>query len=193
MRIEAVRGDITNQEVDAVVNAANSGLLGGGGVDGAIHRAAGPRLLQACRELRATELPDGLPVGEAVATPDFDLPARWVIHAVGPNRHAGQTDPALLRAAFRSSLELAQELGCRSVAVPAISAGVYGWDAESVARAAVAEARALAARADTASGVEVCGTDVVDAAAAQPGGLQLVRFVLFSERLLRAFRVALDA
>lgn len=93
MRIEAVRGDITTQEVDAIVNAANSGLLGGGGVDGAIHRAAGPRLLQACRELRATSLPDGLPVGEAVATPGFDLPARWVIHTVGPNRHAGQTDP----------------------------------------------------------------------------------------------------
>ncbi|WP_147681033.1 O-acetyl-ADP-ribose deacetylase [Actinomyces ruminicola] len=193
MRIEAVHGDITTQEVDAVVNAANSGLLGGGGVDGAIHRAAGPRLLQACRELRATSLPDGLPVGEAVATPGFDLPARWVIHTVGPNRHAGQTDPALLRAAFRSSLELAQELGCRSVAVPAISAGVYGWDADAVARAAVVEARALAARADTASGVEVCGTDVVDAAAAQPGGLELVRFVLFSERLLRAFQTALDA
>ncbi|MDO4901934.1 O-acetyl-ADP-ribose deacetylase [Actinomyces sp.] len=193
MRIEAVRGDITTQEVDAVVNAANSGLLGGGGVDGAIHRAAGPRLLQACRELRAAELPDGLPVGEAVVTPGFDLPACWVIHTVGPNRHAGQTDPALLRAAFRSSLELAQELGCRSVAVPAISAGVYGWDVDAVARAAVAEARALAARADTASGVEVCGTDVVDAAAAQPGGLELVRFVLFSERLLRAFQAALDA
>ncbi|RAX19830.1 MULTISPECIES: O-acetyl-ADP-ribose deacetylase [unclassified Actinomyces] len=193
MRIEAVRGDITTQEVDAIVNAANSGLLGGGGVDGAIHRAAGPRLLQACRELRATSLPDGLPVGEAVATPGFDLPARWVIHTVGPNRHAGQTDPALLRAAFRSSLELAQELGCRSVAMPAISAGVYGWDADAVARAAVTETRALAARADTTSGVEVCGTDVVDAAAEQARGLELVRFVLFSDRLLRAFQAALDA
>ncbi|MBE6474881.1 MAG: O-acetyl-ADP-ribose deacetylase [Actinomyces succiniciruminis] len=193
MRIEAVRGDITTQEVDAIVNAANSGLLGGGGVDGAIHRAAGPRLLQACRELRATSLPDGLPVGEAVATPGFDLPARWVIHTVGPNRHAGQTDPALLRAAFRSSLELAQELGCRSVAMPAISAGVYGWDADAVARAAVTEARALAARVDTTSGVEVCGTDVVDAAAEQARGLELVRFVLFSDRLLRAFQTALDA
>ncbi|CED90893.1 O-acetyl-ADP-ribose deacetylase [Actinomyces succiniciruminis] len=193
MRIEAVRGDITTQEVDAIVNAANSGLLGGGGVDGAIHRAAGPRLLQACRELRATSLPDGLPVGEAVATPGFDLPARWVIHTVGPNRHAGQTDPALLRAAFRSSLELAQELGCRSVAMPAISAGVYGWDADAVARAAVTEARALAARTDTTSGVEVCGTDVVDAAAEQARGLELVRFVLFSDRLLRAFQTALDA
>ncbi|MBM6980514.1 MAG: O-acetyl-ADP-ribose deacetylase [Actinomyces succiniciruminis] len=193
MRIEAVRGDITTQEVDAIVNAANSGLLGGGGVDGAIHRAAGPRLLQACRELRATSLPDGLPVGEAVATPGFDLPARWVIHTVGPNRHAGQTDPALLRAAFRSSLELAQELGCRSVAMPAISAGVYGWDADAVARAAVTEARALAARTDTTSGVEVCRTDVVDAAAEQARGLELVRFVLFSDRLLRAFQTALDA
>ncbi len=100
MRLEAVHGDITTQEADAVVNAANSALLGGGGVDGAIHRAAGPRLLQACRELCATELP----VGQAVATPGFDLSARWVIHAVGPNRHAGQGDPALLRA-FRVALD----------------------------------------------------------------------------------------
>ncbi len=104
MRLEAVHGDITTQEVDAVVNAANSTLLGGGGVDGAIHRAAGPRLLQACRELCATELPYGLPVGQAVATPGFDLSARWVIHAVGPNRHAGQGDPALLLA-FRVVLD----------------------------------------------------------------------------------------
>ncbi|MDU0347913.1 O-acetyl-ADP-ribose deacetylase [Actinomyces sp. MRS3W] len=193
MRIEAVRGDLTTEEVDAIVNAANSGLLGGGGVDGAIHRAAGPRLLQACRELRSTTLPDGLPVGEAVATPGFDLPARWVIHTVGPNRHAGQTDPSLLRAAFRSSLELAQELGCRSVALPAISAGIYGWDADAVAQAAVAEARALAARADTVSGMQVCGTDVVDAAQEQTGGLELVRFVLFSDRLLAAFQKALAA
>ena len=110
MGIEAVLGDITLQEVDAVVNAANSSLLGGGGVDGAIHRAAGPRLLEACRSLRATRLPDGLPVGQAVATPGFDLPATWVIHTVGPNRHAGQSDPALLRSAFDTSLETAQGL-----------------------------------------------------------------------------------
>ena len=126
MRIEAVIGDITTENVDAIVNAANSTLLGGGGVDGAIHRAAGPRLLEACQKVRATELPDGLPVGRAVATPGFDLPATWVIHTVGPNRHAGEDDPVLLRACFDGSLELAIQLGCSSIALPAVSAGVYG-------------------------------------------------------------------
>mgnify|MGYP002755869189 CR=1 FL=1 len=155
MGIEAVLGDITLQEVDAVVNAANSSLLGGGGVDGAIHRAAGPRLLEACRSLRATRLPDGLPVGQAVATPGFDLPATWVIHTVGPNRYAGQSDPALLRSAFDTSLETAQGLGCSSVALPAVSAGAYG-----------------------------IGTG-------QEGPLRLIRFVLFSPALLRAFERAL--
>ena len=138
MRIEAVVGDITTEKVDAIVNAANSTLLGGGGVDGAIHRAAGPRLLEACRELRATDLPDGLPVGHAVATPGFDLPATWVIHTVGPNRHAGEDDPALLRACFDSSLALAVDLGCTSIALPAVSAGVYGWPITRVAEIAVA-------------------------------------------------------
>src|SRR3954451_11776103 len=95
-RIELIKGDITSLKVDVVVNAANSSLLGGGGVDGAIHRAAGPELLAACRGLRRTTLPDGLPVGAAVAPPGFRLPARWVVHTVGPNRHAGQTDPVLL-------------------------------------------------------------------------------------------------
>ncbi|MDO4887749.1 MAG: O-acetyl-ADP-ribose deacetylase [Actinomycetaceae bacterium] len=183
MKIEAMRGDITTQEVDAVVNAANSSLLGGGGVDGAIHRAAGPRLLDACRELRRTSLPEGLPVGQAVATPGFELPARWVIHTVGPNRHAGQTDPALLRSAFDSSLALAVSLGCRSVAVPAVSAGVYGWDADEVARTAVASARALAADLDDAAGLD-------DGGAGAPV-LDLVRFVLFGERVEAAFLAAL--
>ena len=96
MQIEAVRGDITRERVDAIVNAANSALLGGGGVDGAIHSAAGPALLAECRELRRTALPDGLPVGQAVATGAGELPARWVIHTVGPNAHRGQTDPGLL-------------------------------------------------------------------------------------------------
>lgn len=126
MRIEAVVGDITTEKVDAIVNAANSTLLGGGGVDGAIHRAAGPGLLDACQKVRDTELPDGLPVGRAVATPGFDLPAAWVIHTVGPNLHAGEDDPALLRACFDSSLELAIQLGCAGIALPAVSAGVYG-------------------------------------------------------------------
>src|SRR4051794_3392748 len=100
MRIEAVQGDITAQDVDVVVNAANSSLLGGGGVDGAIHAAAGPELLDACRERRRTPLRDGLRVGDGVAPAGFRLPARWVVHTVGPNRHAGQTDPALLASCF---------------------------------------------------------------------------------------------
>src|SRR4051794_15541528 len=103
MRIEAVAGDITRQQVDAIVNAANSSLLGGGGVDGAIHAAAGPRLLEECRALRRTAYPQGLPVGDAVATDGYDLPARWVIHTVGPNRHRGQTRPELLASCFRRS------------------------------------------------------------------------------------------
>ncbi len=165
--IECVRGDITTEAVDAIVNAANSSLLGGGGVDGAIHRAAGPGLLGACREVRRLRYPDGLPVGDAVATPAFALPCRWVIHTVGPNRHAGQTDPALLASAFSRSLDVAVELGARTIAFPAISAGVYGWDADEVARIAYA-----AVRTHPTSGIE------------------RVRFVLFSERLLVAFRAA---
>lgn len=200
MRIEAVLGDITTQDVDAVVNAANSSLMGGGGVDGAIHRAAGPELLAACRELRRTSHPGGLPVGEAVATPGFDLPARWVIHTVGPNRHAGQTDPALLRAAFDSSLELAVSLGCRSVAVPAVSAGVYGWDRHEVARQAVASARALDSRiaAHGQAGAGDAGERGAEpgAGASQPthgaAALSLVRFVLFNEALEQAFSAELS-
>ena len=167
-RIEAGLGDITTQSVDAIVNAANSSLLGGGGVDGAIHRAAGPGLLADCRRLRETSLPDGLPTGEAVATDAHDLPARWVIHTVGPNRHAGQSDPALLESCFRNSLRVAEELGARSVAFPAVSAGVYGWEADEVARIAVATVRS----ADTQS-------------------VEAVRFVLFSDPLLEAFEAAL--
>ena len=165
--ITCVLGDITAETTDAIVNAANSSLLGGGGVDGAIHRAAGPRLLAACRELRATTLPDGLPVGDAVATPGFDLPARWVIHTVGPNRHAGQTDPALLASCFTRSLDVATEVGARTVSFPAVSAGIYGWEPDAVARIALG-----AVRAHPAPGVEA------------------IRFVLFSDRLLGAFEAA---
>src|SRR6187397_2832560 len=101
--LDVMHGDITRLDVDAIVNAANGSLLGGGGVDGAIHRDAGPGLLAECSELRNTAYPDGLPVGEAVATGAGNLPARWVIHTVGPNRHAGQTDPALLASCFETS------------------------------------------------------------------------------------------
>src|SRR4051812_32070542 len=141
MNIESVEGDLTRQDVDAIVNAANSALLGGGGVDGAIHAAAGPRLLEACRELRRSQLPDGLPVGDAVATTAGDLPAQWGIHTLGPNRHRGQTDPRLLASCFRRSLQVAREVGARSVAFPAVSAGIYGWASADVARIAVEAVR----------------------------------------------------
>lgn len=136
MRISILQADITTRAVDAIVNAANSSLLGGGGVDGAIHRAAGPELLAACRKLRATELPHGLAVGAAVATPAFRLPARWVIHTVGPNRRAGQTNRALLVSCFSESLRLADSLSAASVAFPAVGGGVYGWAGRQVAEAA---------------------------------------------------------
>lgn len=133
MQILISTGDITTNTADAIVNAANSSLLGGGGVDGAIHRAAGPGLLAACRELRAGAYAQGLPTGDAVATPGFDLPAGWVIHTVGPNARAGETDPALLASCFRRALDIAEELGVQSVAFPAVSAGIYGWDPAVVA------------------------------------------------------------
>lgn len=136
MKIELRQGDITAEKVDAIVNAANSSLLGGGGVDGAIHRAAGADLLDSCRDLRKLWT-DGLPVGRSVVTPGFDLPARFVIHTVGPNRHAGQTDPDLLRSCFSESLRAAETVGARSVAFPAISAGVYGWEMTEVAEIAL--------------------------------------------------------
>ena len=170
-RIEAVRGDITTEHVDAIVNAANSSLLGGGGVDGAIHAAAGPALLEECRRLRETTHRDGLAVGDAVATGGGNLPARWVIHTVGPNRHRGQTDPALLASCFTRSLAVAREVGARSVAFPAVSAGIYGWDSQEVARIAV---------------------DAVRADLEDHDELYLVRFVLFSERLLADFEAALS-
>jgi O-acetyl-ADP-ribose deacetylase (regulator of RNase III) len=169
--IEAVLGDITTEDVDAIVNAANSQLLGGGGVDGAIHAAAGPRLLEACRRVRDTTHPDGLAVGDAVATAAGDLSARWVIHTVGPNRHRGQDDPALLASCFTRSLMVAREVGARSIAFPAVSAGIYGWEVADVARIAVHAVRAEVAR----DGAQ----------------LELVRFVLFSRAALASFQHAL--
>ncbi|MBA4608908.1 O-acetyl-ADP-ribose deacetylase [Aeromicrobium sp. Marseille-Q0843] len=131
-RLSAIHADITTLEVDAVVNAANSAMRGGGGVDGAIHAAGGPAVLADC----IARFPDGLPTGDAGWTTAGDLPARWIIHTVGPNRHAGQTEPALLESCYRRSLEVAADLGAREVAFPLVSAGVYGWSkAESVAAA----------------------------------------------------------
>jgi O-acetyl-ADP-ribose deacetylase (regulator of RNase III) len=195
VRLEAVGGDITTQQVDAVVNAANSSLLGGGGVDGAIHAAAGPGLLAACRVLRRTSLPHGLPAGRATATPGFDLPARWVIHTVGPNRHAGQTDPALLASCFTASLDVATSLPARSVAFPAVSAGVYGWDVREVARIAVAAVRGWAAAHDEPA-VAAGAHDEPDLPAARAGAsdepaVELVRFVLWGDTALAAFTAAL--
>lgn len=138
-----VQGDITTFAVDAIVNAANSSLLGGGGVDGAIHRAGGPAILAACRQLRATTYPQGLPVGEAVATTAGRLPARWVIHTVGPVYYsAGRQAAQLLAAAYRNSLSVARELGARSVSFPAIATGAFGYPLDEAAAVVVPILRA---------------------------------------------------
>jgi O-acetyl-ADP-ribose deacetylase (regulator of RNase III) len=167
MRIELVNGDITEQRADAIVNAANSGLLGGGGVDGAIHRRGGRAILDACRALRAGSLPDGLPTGQAVATTAGDLAARWVIHTVGPVYSRAQDRSDLLASCYRESLRVADELGARSVAFPAVSAGVYGWPMDDAARIAVG----------TVAGTRTTVDDV--------------RFVLFGAEAYTAFERAL--
>jgi O-acetyl-ADP-ribose deacetylase (regulator of RNase III) len=164
MELTVVQGDITEQHVDAVVNAANSSLLGGGGVDGAIHRRGGPEILAECKELRAGRYRDGLPTGDAVATTAGRLPARWVIHTVGPVWSKRDDRSFLMESCYRRSLEVADELGAASVAFPAVSAGVYRWPLDDAARIAVDTVRA----ATTA--------------------VALVRFVLFNDAAYRAFR-----
>ncbi|MFF7701519.1 O-acetyl-ADP-ribose deacetylase [Streptomyces lydicus] len=158
-----VQGDITEQAVDAVVNAANSSLLGGGGVDGAIHRRGGPEILAECRALRASRYGRGLPTGQAVATTAGRLPARWVIHTVGPVFARNEDRSELLASCYRESLRVADELGARTVAFPAISTGIYGWPMDDGARLAVETVRTT----DTA--------------------VEEVRFVLFDAQAYDAF------
>lgn len=142
MNVDAVLADITTLHVDAVVNAANSSLMGGGGVDGAIHRAGGRAIQVECELLRDVEYPGGLPTGRAVATTAGDLPARWVIHTVGPVYSRREDRSALLASCYRESLRVADELGARSVAFPAVSAGIFGWPMEDAARVAIQTVRA---------------------------------------------------
>ncbi|MEU6086901.1 O-acetyl-ADP-ribose deacetylase [Streptomyces sp. NPDC047085] len=165
--ITLVQGDITRQSADAIVNAANSSLLGGGGVDGAIHRRGGPAILEDCRALRASHYGKGLPTGQAVATTAGDLDARWVIHTVGPVWSASEDRSDLLASCYRESLRVADELGARTVAFPAISTGVYRYPMEDAARIAVETVR-------------TAKTEVEE-----------VRFVLFDERAYEAFAAQL--
>jgi O-acetyl-ADP-ribose deacetylase (regulator of RNase III) len=168
--LSLVLGSITDEQVDAVVNAANSALSGGGGVDGAIHRAAGPRLMDECRRLRREVLPDGLPTGEAIGMPGFDLPAQWVIATVGPVWSEAQADRRrpLLASAYRRSLEVADELGASSIAFPSISTGVYGWPVQDAARVAV------------------------DVVSSHDGAVEDVRFVLFTQQVYDVFAAVMS-
>ncbi len=137
MKIDLIAGDITTQQVDAIVNAANHTLLGGGGVDGAIHRAGGKAILEECKRIRAERYPDGLPTGESVATTAGRLPARWVIHTVGPTWAKTKDKSPLLRSCYTTSLALADELGASTVAFPLISSGVYRWPKDDAVRQAL--------------------------------------------------------
>lgn len=141
-RILIKTGDITKENVCAIVNAANSSLLGGGGVDGAIHRAGGPQILEACKEVRKNEYPEGLPTGKSVATRAGTLPSLYVIHTVGPIYHqCGDHCAELLASCYRQSLELAAKLGCKDIAFPAISTGIYGYPKEKAADIAYKEVK----------------------------------------------------
>jgi O-acetyl-ADP-ribose deacetylase (regulator of RNase III) len=166
--VKIIMGDITEQETEAIVNAANSGLMGGGGVDGAIHRAGGPQILAECKEILARQGP--LPTGRAVITSGGRLKARYVIHTVGPVWSGGnRNEDELLRSAYRSSLALASERGIRSISFPSISTGIYSFPVDRAARLALREVR--------------------DFVKKQPG-IEEVRFVLFSAQVLKEFETA---
>lgn len=141
MRVDLHEGDITAFEADVIVNAANSSLLGGGGVDGAIHRKGGRAILDECRALRASQYGGGLPVGQAVATTAGNLPARWVVHTVGPVFSRSEDRSALLRSCYSESLAVADNLGASTIAFPLISAGIYGWPLDDAVRQALAVLR----------------------------------------------------
>jgi O-acetyl-ADP-ribose deacetylase (regulator of RNase III) len=158
MRIELVTGDITAERVDAIVNAANTSLLGGGGVDGAIHRKGGPAILEECRALRASRYGRGLKVGQAVATTAGRLPARWVIHTVGPVYSKDEDRAALLRSCYTTSLATAAGLGARSVAYPLISSGVYRWPKDDAI------------------------TQALTALQAAPTSVEVIRLILFDDQ-----------
>lgn len=148
MNIALAVGDITEQQVDVIVNAANSSLLGGGGVDGAIHRKGGPAILDECRNLRASRYGRGLPTGRAVATTAGRLPARWVVHTVGPVWSASEDRSPLLRDCYTNALAVAAGLGARTIAFPLISSGVYRWPKDDAVRQAVVALRASPAQLD---------------------------------------------
>ncbi|GAB3153017.1 O-acetyl-ADP-ribose deacetylase [Microbispora hainanensis] len=168
MKIVLVEGDITEQRVDAIVNAANSSLMGGGGVDGAVHRRGGPEILEECRALRASRYGRGLPTGQAVATTAGRLPARWVIHTVGPVHSRSEDRSHLLASCYRESLVVADALGAGTVAFPAISTGIYRWPVEDAARIAITAVRQAA-----------------------PAVVEEVRFVLFNTAAYAVFESAL--
>src|SRR6476619_6326765 len=167
MKVNLIAGDITTQQVDAIVNAANHQLLGGGGVDGAIHRAGGKAILEECKRIRKEQYPDGLPAGQAVATTAGRLPARWVIHTVGPTWAKTSDKCDTLASCYRESLRVADELGATSVAFPAISTGVYRWPLDDAARIAVG------------------------AVAAAKTAVNDILFVLYSDEAYEIFRKAL--
>jgi O-acetyl-ADP-ribose deacetylase (regulator of RNase III) len=171
--IRLIEGNITHQPVDAIVNAANSSLMGGGGVDGAIHRAGGPAILEECTDIRRSRYPDGLPTGQAVATTAGNLPARWVIHTVGPVYSRSEDRSGLLASCHTESLRIADELGATTVAFPAISTGIYGYPLGQAAEVAIGAVR----RAHDLDQTRV----------------EEVRFVLFGRKAFEAFERALHA